>query len=69
MRGRTDVVPFDEDRAERLLRRYLGADRSEWGPRFRGLDPDRWQFVRFDPGTVVARDQSFVPALEARSDG
>ncbi|SFC36257.1 Pyridoxamine 5'-phosphate oxidase [Halobiforma haloterrestris] len=68
MRGRADVVPFDEDRAERLLGRYLGPEENEWDPRFRGLDPDRWRFVRFEPGTVVARDQSFVPGLEPGDD-
>ncbi|WP_265111146.1 pyridoxamine 5'-phosphate oxidase family protein [Halosolutus halophilus] len=63
MRGTAVLEPFDVDRAERLLERYLGLDRDAWDPRFRGLDPDRWAFVRFDPDTVVARDQSFASSL------
>lgn len=68
MRGDAEVVPIEKERAERLLEKYLGSDGEEWDPRFRYLDPERWGFVRFDPETVVARDQSFVGSLGGRSD-
>lgn len=63
MRGEAELTPLDRTRAERLLGRYLGPDRAAWDPRFRDLDGDRWRFVRFEPGTVVARDQSFESSL------
>jgi predicted pyridoxine 5'-phosphate oxidase superfamily flavin-nucleotide-binding protein len=68
LRGRGSVEPFDADLARRLLARYLGEDRSAWDGRFEALDPDRWRLLRIDPGTAVARDQSFVPSLGA-ADG
>ncbi|WP_440008049.1 pyridoxamine 5'-phosphate oxidase family protein [Halomicrococcus sp. SG-WS-1] len=64
MRGEASLEPLDDDRVDRLLERYLGEARSAWDPRFAALDPDRWSFVRVDPDTVVARDQSFSPSLE-----
>ncbi|MFC3958040.1 pyridoxamine 5'-phosphate oxidase family protein [Halovivax cerinus] len=63
MRGTATIEPLDDVRAERLLRRYLGPDRSEWDDRFASLDSDRWGLLRFEPATVVARDQSFSPSL------
>ena len=63
-RGEATIEPFDEGRTDRLLERYLGRRKSAWDQRFVGLDPDQWGFIRFDPETVVARDQSFVPGLE-----
>ena len=69
MRGTASLEPFDADRADRLLERYLGPDRDDWDPRFRSLDPDRWRFIQFDPETVVARDQSFAPSLESLEPG
>jgi nitroimidazol reductase NimA-like FMN-containing flavoprotein (pyridoxamine 5'-phosphate oxidase superfamily) len=59
-RGRATVEPFDPERAERLLSRYLGDERSEWDQRFVGLPEERWQLIRFEPETVVARDQSYA---------
>lgn len=64
MRGRTEVVPFDPERADRLLGRYLGDDPDAWDERFVDLPSDRWRLLRFDPETVVARDQSFVPSRD-----
>lgn len=65
MRGRATVEPHDPARAERLLSRYLGPDEEEWDREFFG-DPYEWDdvmvMIRFDPETVVARDQSYVPA-------
>lgn len=63
MRGNAEIVPFDGDRVYRLLRRYLGEDTDAWNSRFVDLDPERWRFLRFEPETVVARDQSFSPSL------
>lgn len=63
MRGTSSIVPLDQDRVARLLRRYLGDDTDRWDPRFIDIDPDRWHLIRFDPETVVARDQSFEPSL------
>ena len=59
MRGRATLEPYDPARADRLLSSYLGPDRSEWDERFRGLDDQSYSLVRFDPETVVARDQSY----------
>ena len=68
MRGTASLEPYDPDRAERLLRKYLGDDVDEWPDRFVGLSPDDYRLLRFEPGTVVARDQSY-PAPPAVRDG
>lgn len=59
MRGHTSIEPFSRPRAEGILQRYLGPDADQWEERFRRLDPDRWCLLRFDPETVVLRDQSY----------
>lgn len=64
MRGRAEIAPFEQGRVYSLLRRYLGDTEREWDSRFGDLDPERWSFVRFEPETVVARDQSLSPSLE-----
>lgn len=64
MRGRAELTALEDDRRDRLLRRYLGDDKSAWDPRFVDLDEDRWAFIEVTPETVVARDQSFAPSLE-----
>lgn len=65
MRGRATVEPHDPALAERLLEGYLGPARAEWDEAFFG-DPYEWGaemvLLRFDPETVVARDQSYVPS-------
>jgi hypothetical protein len=60
MRGRATIEPFDPQRAERLLARYLGAGGDTWDRRFRDTlgDPDN-VFVRFVPDSAVARDVSY----------
>ena len=64
VRGRATVEPHDPARAKRLLRRYLGPDEDQWDEE-RFPDPETWGdrmvFVRVEPETVVARDQSYVP--------
>ncbi|CAI48411.1 FMN-binding domain protein [Natronomonas pharaonis DSM 2160] len=65
IRGRGSVEAFNRDRAERLLARYLGADRSGWDRRFADYIADPTEtalLVRVEPETVVARDQSYAPA-------
>jgi nitroimidazol reductase NimA-like FMN-containing flavoprotein (pyridoxamine 5'-phosphate oxidase superfamily) len=61
MRGRARIVPFDKERAKRLLDRYLGKQEDQWdAQRFiEPLDDPDNVFIRFEPETVVARDQSF----------
>jgi hypothetical protein len=63
LRGRARVERFDAERARRLLTRYLGPDTDRWEARFRETlgDPDN-VLVRFEPETVVARDQSYAVA-------
>ncbi len=63
MRGESDIVPLDRDRVHRLLEGYLGPDREAWDPMFHDLDADRWGLIRFEPETVVARDQSYAGSL------
>ena len=59
------MEPHDPERAERLLTGYLGSDREKWDE-VRFGDPHEWGeemvLLRFVPGTVVARDQSYAPA-------
>lgn len=67
MRGDAALEPYDESRARRLLEKYLGPDRSEWPESFVGLDAEEYRLIRFDPETVVARDQSY-PAPPSRRE-
>ena len=58
-RGRAHLEPYDRDRMTRLLSRYLGKV-GEWDPRFvKKLDDKDYAFIRFNPETVVVRDQSY----------
>lgn len=65
MRGTATVEDHDPERAIRLLKPYLGPDPSEWD-QSRFPDPHEWGeemvMLRFEPETVVARDQSYAPA-------
>jgi Pyridoxamine 5'-phosphate oxidase len=62
LRGRAAVEPFDAGRAARLLARYLGPDRDAWDARFRATlrNEDDEALIRFDPESIVARDQSYA---------
>ncbi|WP_336345483.1 pyridoxamine 5'-phosphate oxidase family protein [Halalkalicoccus ordinarius] len=62
MRGRASLEAFDPDRTRRLFRRYLGPA-ERWDRRFHAVfdRSDRYRLVRFEPETVVARDQSYAP--------
>jgi nitroimidazol reductase NimA-like FMN-containing flavoprotein (pyridoxamine 5'-phosphate oxidase superfamily) len=66
IRGRGRIEALDLDRAKRLLIRYLGSDRDAWDPMFEGVlaEPEEYLFVRIEPETIVARDQSYGPSLE-----
>ena len=58
-RGRARLTPHDPARMERLLTRYMGG-RGRWDARFvEILDDADYVFVRFEPETVVVRDQSY----------
>ena len=59
MRGEATLLPYDHSRADRLFEKYLGDDREAWPETFRGLDVENYRLIRFDPETVVARDQSY----------
>jgi hypothetical protein len=67
MRGNAVVVPLDDERLHRLLGRYLGADPTAWNPAFRRSVIDHLDLmVRFEPTSVVARDQSYFAAAPPR---
>ena len=68
MRGRASLEPWDDAVADRLLRRYLGPDRSAWDEGFRGLDGDGYRLLRFDPATVVARGGTHDTGLRRTDD-
>jgi len=65
-RGMATVVPLDKERLFRLLRRYLGDDEANWSPWFRANVIDELDLmVRFEPTSVVARDQSYFANARA----
>lgn len=58
-RGRARLTPHDPARMERLLNRYMG-QRHDWDTRFvKILDDPDYILIRFEPETVVVRDQSY----------
>jgi hypothetical protein len=58
-RGRASLQPHDQERMGRLLNRYLG-EMERWDSRFvEILDDADYIFIRFEPETVVVRDQSY----------
>jgi Pyridoxamine 5'-phosphate oxidase len=64
-RGRARLTAHDPARMGRLLGRYMG-ERDNWDPRFvEILDDTDYILIRFEPLTVVARDQSY----ESRGGG
>lgn len=60
LRGAASLEPWDDARADRLLQRYLGDDRSAWDEAFRGLDGEDYGFIRLAPETAVARGYSYA---------
>jgi nitroimidazol reductase NimA-like FMN-containing flavoprotein (pyridoxamine 5'-phosphate oxidase superfamily) len=70
-RGRAHLLPHDRERLQRLLSRYLGPKTEDWDERFvEILGDEDYVFVRFEPETVVVRDQSYIVKgnTPARSD-
>lgn len=65
MRGISTLEPLDDNLMQRKLTRYLGPNEDEWDPMFHDLDKDRWRFIKFEPKTIVARNQSYKPSLSA----
>ena len=68
VRGAAEVVPFDNDRARRKLRRYLGPDEGAWDRRrfLEGTFQDSSvRFARLSPRSLRARDLSFRPSSSA----
>jgi hypothetical protein len=63
-RGSAVVRAFDKEIGKKIFRRYVGPDENEWDPLFddvRTGNPDL-VLVRFQPETVVIRDQSYKVA-------
>jgi Pyridoxamine 5'-phosphate oxidase len=61
LRGRAQLLPHDRERLQRLLSRYLGQTLEDWDERFVEILGDAdYVFVRFEPETVVVRDQSYI---------
>jgi hypothetical protein len=67
IRGVARVHDMDRDRLERLVSRYLGADRSQWNPWFvERIVAPLDLMIEVSPTSVVARDMSYFktgPAL------
>jgi hypothetical protein len=58
-RGRASLQPHDEERVKRLLSRYMGKQ-EDWDSRFVEILGDTdYMLIRFEPETVVIRDQSY----------
>lgn len=67
MRGEATLEPYDTARADRLFENYLGEQKSEWPDMFLDFDTDEYRLIKFNPETVVARDQSY-PAPDGGLD-
>jgi nitroimidazol reductase NimA-like FMN-containing flavoprotein (pyridoxamine 5'-phosphate oxidase superfamily) len=68
-RGKATIEAFDRERAQRLLKRYLGDEHSTWDRRFqRTLDSLDNVFVRVTPESAVARDVSYHREIAAASE-
>lgn len=58
-RGQARLEAHDADRMKRLLGRYMGV-LDNWDSRFvEILDDEDYIFIRFEPETVVVREQSY----------
>jgi hypothetical protein len=64
-RGLGALMPFDTQRARRLLERYLGPDAGLWDERFRRYlshEPEA-KLLAITPSSLSAQDLSFTPSL------
>jgi hypothetical protein len=69
IRGEGALLPFRNERAQRLLSKYLGPNMAAWDERFqRSLRTAHGVMVRIMPLTVVLRDQSFSVGPAAKFD-
>lgn len=59
IRGQAHLRPYDADRVNRLLGKYLGGERETWPERFTAVSSNGYRLLEVDPETVVARDQSY----------
>ena len=58
-RGQARLEPHDADRMKQVFNRYMG-ESTRWDSRFvKILSDTDYVFVRFEPDTVVVRDQSY----------
>jgi hypothetical protein len=59
--GQAEIIAVDKPRAMRKFARYLGADESQWDPRFvRSLELPTTRMCRFTPASIEAADVSFL---------
>ena len=66
-RGRARLEPHHSERMKQLLGRYMG-QMENWDERFvEIIDDTDYIFIRFEPETVVVRDQSYKLRMQ-RSD-
>ena len=65
--GKAAVVPFDPERATRMLTKYLGPDRASWPERFSGtFDDPTTRLVTLRPlRPLQLRDMSFAPSMHS----
>jgi hypothetical protein len=69
-RGTGELLPFDQQRGQRKLERYLGSDLSSWDIRFQRYlsgEPDAL-WLKLSPSSLTARDLSFEPSLRRSHD-
>ncbi len=59
--GAAELVAYDEGRARRKLRRYLGPREDEWGERWIAAPTRGERFVRLAPQRLLAKDYSYEP--------
>lgn len=64
MRGNATLEPYNKNRANRLFRKYLGEEKSDWPEMFIDFETDNYRLINFEPETVVARDQSYPAPIE-----
>jgi nitroimidazol reductase NimA-like FMN-containing flavoprotein (pyridoxamine 5'-phosphate oxidase superfamily) len=57
--GQATIEPYDQARADRKLRRYLGAEQDQWSERFTDPANTGNAFIRLAPQQLTARDLSY----------
>jgi hypothetical protein len=63
-RGTGELLPFDQQRGQRKLERYLGSDLSSWDLRFQRYLSHATDalWLKVSPRSVTAQDLSFAPS-------